>query len=61
MPGSYVPMYSKYFLLMANSPPAIVGDLKMIKNNVNDLKVLKSNDLNLLQNYGTKSVKKAMA
>ena len=27
MPASYVPMCSKYFLLMANRPPAMVGDL----------------------------------
>ena len=35
MPSSYVPMYSKYFLLMANNPPAIVGDLNHDKENRN--------------------------
>lgn len=28
IPVSYDPRYSKYFLLTANSPPAIVGDLE---------------------------------
>ena len=29
-PGSYFPIFMKYFLSIANSPPAMVGDLQQV-------------------------------
>ena len=29
-PGSYFPIFIKYFLSIANSPPAMVGDLQQV-------------------------------
>ena len=34
-PGSYFPIFIKYFLSIANSPPAMVGDLQHVTFYIN--------------------------
>ena len=51
MPGSYVPRCSKYSRLMANSPPAMVGDLKAAIRNL----ISEAGSFILLITHGYKS------